>query len=149
MKIEIGVCNEDYYVYKGPTKVPVNHEFTDIEKVVMDRIIVYDDIRDLGLDWSRYWRDRHNNIDPSFVLEYIRLPQKKRIKVYTRDKGGNIKGIKIKVKDILVSSDRILNELAPVGLLVQNKDMLDDKVIKQLRKRILKKLYEEDRSNLL
>ena len=144
MKVEIGIRNGSCYIYKGTVEVLVDHEFTDIEKVVMDRIIVYDDSKGLGLDWSRYWRDMHNNTDPSFVLEYIRLLQKRRIKVYTKDSG-----IKIKVKDVLVSSDRILNKLASVVLLVQNKDMLDNKVIKQLRKEILKGLYEEDRSNLL
>jgi len=144
MRVEIGVRNGSYYVYKGTAKVLVDHEFTDIEKVVMDRIIVYDDGGGLGLDWGRYWRDMHNNTDPAFVLEYIRLPQKKRLKMYTKDGG-----IKVKVKDVLVSSDRILNKLAPVVLLVQNKDMLDGKVIKQLRKEILKGLSDEDRSNPL
>jgi hypothetical protein len=144
MKVEIGVRNGSSYVYKGTAEVPVDHEFTDIEKVVMDRIIVYDDGKGLGLDWGRYWRDMHNNTDPTFVLEYIRLPQKRRMKMYTKDSG-----IKVKVKDVLVSSDRILNKLASVVLLVQNKDMLDDKVIKQLRKEILKGLCDEDRSSML
>jgi len=135
MKVTIGVRKgHGYgygYVYRGMIEVPVDHKFTVAERLVMDRIIVYDDSVWLALDWNRHWQD-----DGRFVLEYIRLPNT-RIKVYTKRRCFSVK-----MEGVLMTSSRILTELASIiQEVARNKGVSDGKVVKRLRKEVLKILF--------
>jgi len=138
MKVAVGIRDNSWSssVYRGIVEVPIDHKFTAVERLVMDRIIVYDDGVWIGLDWGRHWRDMSNYDNPVFVLEYIRLPGSRKIKLYTE-----ARYIGVKLEDVLMMSDQVLNKLASVVLMVRNKDRLDDKVVKQLRKEVLKILF--------
>jgi len=127
MKISVGVYCAPYgtYSYSPVIEVPIDYKFTELELFLADKIIVFDDFEKIGFEWNRsHPADTFNK----YNLVFIRILSHRMASPT----------LTISVDEILTTTNKIVDKLSSILLLLKRTDSLDQSILKNLKNEIIK-----------